>query len=232
MPVTEKGAEPLAQNRLRRANSEKTGHRVDGKRENYGIEAKRQYAMEQYQSPHFARRDLNIGNLAGHADDIGEIGKVTIIRLVFFGEVKAAGVFLGIDFTITIEFVGIAQAENCVHEQPREHNRRKSEEQVNCQMRLWLGVTDKKRHREKGGTGDDDDKSENDGASDVLLLRHRPYAIDWSQSDRETHQDENNKCKRVIGSERSAPQGVCPNNQADDRGHDQATSDAMARVHP
>src|SRR4029078_4616006 len=56
MPVTEKGAEPLAKNRLRRANSEKTGNRVEGKRENDGIEAKRQYAMEQHQPPHFARR--------------------------------------------------------------------------------------------------------------------------------------------------------------------------------
>src|SRR6185295_8343821 len=188
MPVTEKGAEPLAKNRLRRANSEKTGNRVEGKRENDGIEAKRQYAMEQHQPPHFARRHLNIRNLASHADDIREIGKVTIIRLVFFGEVETAGVLLGIDFTVTIEFVGIAKTKDCVHEQPREHNCRQSEEQVNCQMRLRPGVTDKKRYCKKGGTGDDDNKNENDGASYILPLRHRPYAVDWSQSDRETHQ--------------------------------------------
>jgi hypothetical protein len=188
--------------------------------------------MEQYQPPHFARRDLNIRNLARHADDIREIGKVTIIRLVFFGEVETPGVFLGIDFTITIEFVGIAKAKDCVHEQPREHNCRQSEEQVNCEMGLWLSVTDKKRYRKQGGTGRDDNKNENDGASYVLPLRHCPYAVDWSQSDRETHQGQNNECKRVIGSERRAPQGVRANNQADDRGHDQATSHAMARVHP
>lgn len=103
---------------------------------------------------------------------------------------------------------------------------------MNCQMRLWLGVTDKKRHRKQGGAGDDNNKNENDGASYVLPLRHRPYAVDWSQSDRETHQGENNECKRVIGSERRAPQGVCPNHQADDRRHDQAANYAMARVHP
>lgn len=231
MPVTEKGAEPLAQNRFRRANSEETGNRVDGERENYGIKAKRQYAMEQYQPPHFARRDLNIRDLAGHADDIREIGKVAIIRRDFSGEIETPGVFVRIGLAVTIEIVGIAQAEDRVHEQPREHDRRQSKKQVNCQMRLRLGVTDKKCHRKQGCTGHDDNKSENEGASYVLPLRHRAYAVDWSQSDRETHQGENNEGKGIVDSERRAPNGVRPNNHADDRRHNYATKHAMARVH-
>jgi hypothetical protein len=99
-------------------------------------------------------------------------------------------------------------------------------------MRLRLSVTDKKCHRKQGGTGHNDNENENDGAPYVLPLRDCPYAVDWSQSDRETHQGENNECKHVISSERRAPKGVCPNDQAEDRGHDQAANHAMARVHP
>jgi hypothetical protein len=40
--------------------SKETRHRIDGERQNHGIEPKRQDPVQQYQPPHFARCNIHI----------------------------------------------------------------------------------------------------------------------------------------------------------------------------
>jgi hypothetical protein len=59
--------------------SKKTRYRIDGERQDHGVETERQHPVHQHQLPHLSRRNIYIGNLAGHADDKREIGEITIV---------------------------------------------------------------------------------------------------------------------------------------------------------
>src|SRR5437867_9325102 len=96
--------------------SKKTRYRIDGERQDHGVEAERQNPVQQHQPPHFSRRNIYIGNLAGHADDKREIGEITIVGQIVFGKLEATGVFLYAIDAVVIEFVGVTQSEDGVHE--------------------------------------------------------------------------------------------------------------------
>src|SRR5207248_7783350 len=96
--------------------SKKTRYRIDGERQDHGVEAERQNPVHQHQPPHFSRRNIYIGNLAGHADDKREIGEITIVGQIVLGKLEATGVFLYAIDAVVIEFVGVTQSEDGVHE--------------------------------------------------------------------------------------------------------------------
>src|SRR5207248_2560765 len=74
--------------------SKKTRYRINGERQDHGVEAERQNPVHQHQPPHFSRRNIYMGNLAGHADDKREIGEITIVGQIALGNLEAPGVFL------------------------------------------------------------------------------------------------------------------------------------------
>ena len=62
-------------------------------------------------------RNLNVRDLAGHADDEGEVGEVHIARFVVAGEIEAAIVRIG-SGALVIEGVGVTQCEHGVNQYP------------------------------------------------------------------------------------------------------------------
>ena len=101
---------------VRASKLKETRDRINCERENHGVETERQNPVQQHQPPHFSRRNIHIGNLAGHADDKREIGEITIIWQFVLRKLKAAGVFLCTRGAIIIESVGVAQSEDGMHQ--------------------------------------------------------------------------------------------------------------------
>src|ERR1700722_18079202 len=67
------------------------GSQIDRKGQNYRVKDEREQAMDQSQAPHTMGADLDIGDLARHADHEREIGEVEEIRFLFIGKFQSSG---------------------------------------------------------------------------------------------------------------------------------------------
>ena len=99
--------------------SEETRDGVDEQRENNGVKAEGEHAVEQSQATQSARRYLHIGNLAGHPDDKGEVSKIEIIRRTLPGKFQTSGMSVFARFVaVTVKDVSVMQSENRMDEHP------------------------------------------------------------------------------------------------------------------
>src|SRR6185437_10996354 len=72
--------------------AETAGDEIHRKREDEGIEEETEDAVRQHHPAHGPRRHLHVGDLARHADDIGEIEKIPIVRQFVAGKFEAAAI--------------------------------------------------------------------------------------------------------------------------------------------
>src|SRR5438093_13391484 len=96
--------------------SKKTRYRIDGERQDHGVEAERQNPVQQHQPPHFSRRNIYIGNLARHADAKRELGEITIAAQTVLATRDATNVTLYASDDVVIEYVSETQCEHGMHE--------------------------------------------------------------------------------------------------------------------
>ncbi len=77
--------------------------------------------MDGAHAPLRSRGERDVGGLAGHADDHGEVQEVPVVGVVLAGEVQAAAqAVLRFAFGRRrgVVLVGVVQGEDDVHEQP------------------------------------------------------------------------------------------------------------------
>ena len=77
-------ADPMSQ-------SNQARDRVDEEGENDGVEPEGEPAVHECKAAHFTRSDLDVRDLAGHADDKCVVGKIKIIGPQFAGKNEAGG---------------------------------------------------------------------------------------------------------------------------------------------
>jgi len=65
--------------------------RVDEEGENDGVEPEGEPAVHERKAAHFARSNLDVRDLAGHADNKSVVGKIKIIGRPFAGKNQAGG---------------------------------------------------------------------------------------------------------------------------------------------
>src|SRR5476649_951738 len=71
--------------------SQQAGQQVDAERQDDGVEEEGHDAVTEGQAAHEAAGDLHVGDLAGHADDKGEIEEVPVVAVLLAGKGEAAG---------------------------------------------------------------------------------------------------------------------------------------------
>ena len=83
------------------------------------IETKRQERVQEREVAQFARTNLHVGNLKGHADDKREVGEIKIVGQLLFRKLQTAGVPVGCRIIgIAIKSMRIVQRENGVEQRP------------------------------------------------------------------------------------------------------------------
>src|ERR1700720_1550004 len=75
----------------RLSQSNQARDRVDEESENDGVEPEGEPAVHECKGAHFARSNLDVRGLAGHADDKGIVGKIKIIGRPFAGKNESGG---------------------------------------------------------------------------------------------------------------------------------------------
>jgi len=142
--------------------SEQTGDGVDEKSEDDGVKAEREHAVEQSQSPQFARGYLDVGDLAGHSDNKSKVSEIEIIRPMLPWKLQSTGMSILAGFiAVTVKDVGVMQTENRVDEHPGENDSAEGEDQMRGEMRLRAGFVcaEQKTDREQSDSCRDNDKN-------------------------------------------------------------------------
>ena len=99
--------------------------------------------MHERNAAHAARCYLNIGDLAGHANDKGKVGKIKVIRGVFAGKNKTASVPIPAWLIIvSVKNVSVTQTEDSLHNTPGENHGKQSKNQMHREMSPRLTFVD------------------------------------------------------------------------------------------
>jgi len=144
------------------AHSKQTGDGVDEKGEDDGVKAEREHAVEQSQSPQFARGYLDVGDLAGHSNNKSKVSEIEIIWPMLPRKLQSTCMSILAGFiAVTVKDVRVMQTENRVDEHPGENDGAESEDQMRGEMRLRAGFVcaEEKTNREQGDRCRDNDKN-------------------------------------------------------------------------
>src|SRR6185312_1233431 len=103
--------------------AETAGDEIHRKREDEGIEEETEDAVRQHHPAHGPRRHLHVGDLARHADDIGEIEKIPIVRQFVAGKFEAAAILSSLARrVVAVEMMTVMQREHGMNHGPRREN--------------------------------------------------------------------------------------------------------------
>lgn len=157
-------AEPNAERPTSNAEleSEKTRDGVNEEGEDNGVKAEREHAVEQSQTPQFARGYLHVGDLAGHSDNKSKVSEIEIIRPMLPRKLQSTGMSILAGFiAVTVKNVRVMQTENRVDEHPGESDGAEGEDQMRGEMRLRAGLVcaEQKTDREQSDRCRDNDKN-------------------------------------------------------------------------
>src|SRR5216683_2375674 len=140
--------------------SQQARQQVDAERQDDRIEEEGDDAVAESQAAHDATGDLHVGDLAGHADDEGEIEKVPVVGILLAGEAKAARhprAVAGI-VGVAVEAVRIMDGKKQVGESPGQQDRAAGEDLManGGPAGLLLGIVQDETDRQQAGSSGED----------------------------------------------------------------------------
>ena len=157
--------------------------------------------MNEHKLAEFTGRNLHIRDLERHANDEREVGEIHVVGKPVTREIEPARVLLRPcrAIRITVISVGVTEAENRVHQEPRGNDRKQTHQQMQNDVRPLdvLVCEEKKANRKQPGTSREDNEDEDDSAADVLFLRSGAKFMQRRGYDRQPCQDKNAQSENV-----------------------------------